>query len=135
MRTYAGHTYRLQLAPGPGTVDPGGLTGPLSARYPADVVSIAALPGGALEAEIRWRDAAGGEIRVGDKIEADVVGMPAPVGIGAAPLATVIGVQEIARAEGPAALRPPLQIALAALILGTVVYFSHRIRKRYGEAA
>jgi hypothetical protein len=126
MLTATGHSYQLDLGvSGAMGSDPSWLTGPVTATYPVDVVSLAALSSTAARAVVRWRGPPG-EIRVGDPVNTHVPGIEIP---GVAPTVSVTAVAELdlALTAGPAPPSMALQLLAAVAILATVVYFSHKI--------
>lgn len=126
-----GHRYRLGLAVDSAQpVDPSELIGPLTAQYPADVVSVAGAPGGAV-AVIRWR-AAGGSVDVGEVVETGMPGMPVPTDL--AVHITVAGVEDLGDSgwDMHSFDTPVWRLAASAAVLGLTWYLTTRIGQGQG---
>jgi len=134
MLTATGHTYQIDLGvSGAMGSDPSWLTGPVTATYPVDVVSLSALSPVLARAVVRWRGPPG-EVRVGDPVTTHLTGADIP---GVAPTVAVAAVEELELqlAPAPAPMSMGLQLLAAAAILAAVVYLSNRIDGRSERTA
>lgn len=121
-----GHRYRVGLSVDSATpAEPSELIGPLTATYPADVVSVAQAPGGAV-AILRWR-ADGGVISPGDAVQASVPGVPLPVELGMQ--ISVTAVEDLGDSgwDMHAFDTPGFRMVASAAILGLTWYLTTRI--------
>jgi hypothetical protein len=131
MNTVPGHLYRVSVALSTGAPkDSSWLAGPLTATYPADVVSITSSSASSASAVLRWTGAAGA-LNPGDRITINVPGLVDLQGV--APEASVTSVDDL----GPTAISAPRSAAwnvVAAVgILATVLLLTHRLKAKDEE--